>query len=217
MAEDEAPGFMDLVAGGEAQLEPWNASLLAISEDIATLGRIAQKGTAEIQENDAHGGGMRGRLTVAAKHANRLDEVADRLEGHVADYIEAISAVSSANLAIIGRVEENPDLLTEALEFGMILRRLANVARGNSESFNGLVASLQENARLSRVVRPATRRIVNSLDQFNIANELLDEWDRRLQALAIPVPAEDWQPSPETTTPTGEDTGADAQGGTGDA
>ena len=123
-----------------------------------------------------------------------------------------MNAVSSSNLAIIGRVEEDHDHLDDALEFAMLLRRLAQTARGNSESLNGMVSSMQDNARMSRVLRPATRRIISALDQFNNATEIVDEWDRRLQALGVPVPAEDWEPSLSSHGGSGLDSDADQAG-----
>ena len=75
--DQDPPGFLDLVAEGEAQQEAWTDSLLAINEEIVALGNLAQAATNEMKRSDARGGGMRGRLTVAAKYATQLEQVAE--------------------------------------------------------------------------------------------------------------------------------------------
>lgn len=78
--------------------------------------------------------------------------------------------------------------------YGQIIRRLAASAREGLESTQTLVTSLNEGARASKVIRPPVRRIVNALDRFATATQLIDEWDRRLQVLGVPVPPADWEP-----------------------
>jgi hypothetical protein len=52
---------------------------------------------------------------------------------------------------------------------------------------------MTEAARAARVLRAPVRRVANALDRFAVATQLMDEWDRRLQALGVEVPPADWQ------------------------
>jgi hypothetical protein len=101
-------------------------------------------------------------------------------------------SVSAANVAIIERLEDEPSQLPEVMEFGMTIRFLALSSRNALESLGGLSTSMQENARTSRVLRPPTRRVVTAIDRWAAATQLADEWDRRLQALGVPLPSSDF-------------------------
>ena len=59
---------------------------------------------------------------------------------------------------------------------------------------SAMVESVRENAELSRVIREPSRRLTAALDRFAEATSTIDEWDRRLQSLGIPMPPDDWQP-----------------------
>ena len=63
--------------------------------------------------------------------------------------------------------------------------------------FAGLVKSIESNASASRVLKGPSRRLTAALDRFVSATSVIDEWDRRLQALGIQVPSADWTPDPE--------------------
>jgi hypothetical protein len=52
-----------------------------------------------------------------------------------------------------------------------------------------------ENAKVSRLLRNPTRRLRSMFGRFEQATSVLDELDRRLQALGIPMPPEDSEPA----------------------
>jgi hypothetical protein len=189
----EPPGFIDLVAEGEANQQPLIAATEAIGEHLAELGRRAEAATQRMSESDARGAGMRGRLAVTSQFANEIDAIAEKLEEDVSNYETAMGLVSAGTLAIIERIEEDPTQLPAAMDFGRLLRQTAAQGREGLESMQGFVASMIEAARASRVMRKPSRRIANALDRFAAASQSMDEWDRRLQALGVEVPPEDWQ------------------------
>ena len=131
---------------------------------------------------------MRGRLAVTANFANSLDAIAERLEAHVAAYESSLTPISSANIAIIERLEEDPSQIEDAMDFALAIRGLATISRESLSSLSELLTSMEENARLSRVLRAPTKRVLRALDRFASATQRVDEWDRRLQALGVPLP-----------------------------
>ena len=139
---------------------------------------------------------MGGRLQIATKYAAGLDRIASELETDVDRYESALQCVSAGNLALIGRMEDDPSELEnpDVREFGMVLRQLAHVTRESMSNLAGMVESVDENAKLSRVLRGPSNRLTAALSRFTEATANIDEWDRRLQSLGIPVPPEDWEP-----------------------
>lgn len=196
--QPEPPGFIDLIAEAEENQQPLIEAIQEIGVCLADLGQRAESASQRMAESDARGAGMRGRLTVATQFAHEVDAVANKLEVEVDKYESAISAVSAGNLAIIERLEEDPAQLSEAMDVGRLLRQLAARAREGLESQQGFVASMNEAARASRVLRAPARRISNALDRFATATQAMDEWDRRLQALGVDLPPDDWEyPTPD--------------------
>lgn len=200
--EDDEPGFVDLIAAAEDQYEALNAESVAIAEASEKLNEATVSATEQLGQSDAQGRGMKGRLAVAVNYANALSGVAEELEQHVERYSEAIAVVSAGTLAIIGVLEENPDQLEEAREFGFSTRRLASTARETVSSLGELVEILRDTARVSRVLREPTRRITAALERYADENARIDEWDRRLQALGVPIPPPEWQPTEDGDTTT---------------
>jgi hypothetical protein len=62
-------------------------------------------------------------------------------------------------------------------------------------SLSGLVDSMKEKAKLSKVLRQPTNRIVKAFDAIKSATAAADEWNRRLQALGVPAPPPGWEPT----------------------
>jgi hypothetical protein len=193
--EEEPAGFLDLLAEGEAQQDVLNAGAVRIGERIVEMGKLADDAVSKSAQSDAQGRGMRGRLVVAVEYAQALSKVADDLEGDINEYVAALSAVSDANLALIERMEADPSQLAEAMDWALITRRLADSARTSMASLGGLLGSMEENAKLARVLREPTRRIAAALRRQSEATGVMDEWDRKLQALGVPVPPDDWEPT----------------------
>jgi hypothetical protein len=157
------------------------------------MGEVADGGTAKIADSDARGLGARGRLAVTAEYAHELDRVADVLETDVREYEDVATLFFDGIDLLIESLEADPEQLTEggdALEFAMSIRTLASTTRVAMASQGGLVATLRENAKISRVLRDPTNRIGSALERFAATTPRLDEWDRRLQALGVPLPPE---------------------------
>jgi hypothetical protein len=199
---DDPAGFIDLVAAAEDRYGELTESAELISADISSMGRLAESATTEMHESDSRGAGMRGRLAVAARFASRLNDVAGELESHVGQYAEAMETISAGTLALIEQVETNTAELQDdqVQNWALTTRRLAKTVRESLASLNGMSSSMQANARLSRVLRPATRRVTDSFARLENASSEVDEWDRRLQTLGVGVPADDWEPNWNTGT-----------------
>jgi hypothetical protein len=189
--------FLDILAEAEEQQEALPAALEAVGNIVGELGALAERATEEMARSDAAGKGMRGRLNVVTRYAQSVDAIAGRLDEAVGTYESILMAVSAAAIVIIKKMETDPDAREEGREFGMLTRRAAAASRDAMASLAGLVDSIKVNAAASRVLREPSRRLTDALDRFVDATSVADEWDRRLQALNIPMPADDWSPELE--------------------
>jgi hypothetical protein len=112
----------------------------------------------------------------------------------VTDYESALGGVSAGTLALIERMEQDPGDLDEGQEFGMAMRQMAVTTRDSMGTLAEMVDGINANARLSRVLREPSARLTAALDRVANTTAVVDEWDRRLQSLGIPLPPEDWEP-----------------------
>ncbi|HEV2058199.1 MAG TPA: hypothetical protein VGR11_02510 [Solirubrobacteraceae bacterium] len=202
-AEDDADqrGFIDIMADAEEQQDELVPALEAVGQCVVELGQLAEESAAQIARGDAAGKGMRGRLQVAARHAAGLDAIADRLEQAVEHYASVLSGVSAGSLALIARMEEDEDDLESGRDFGLATRHVAKITRESMAGFAGMVESINENARMAKVLQKPSRRLTRALQRFAEATSIVDEWDRRMQALGIPQPPDDWEPELDDDDP----------------
>ncbi len=187
-------GFLDIMAKAEEHQEALAPSLQAVGECVASLGRLAEESSERIARSDASGKGMRGRLQVATRYAQGLTEIAEPLDMTVDRYVSVLDAFSAGTLALIGRMEDDPVAAEAGREFGMATRQMAVISRESMSNLAEMVDSIKANSQLSRVLREPSRRLTAALDRFTGATSIVDEWDRRLQSLGIPIPPRDWAP-----------------------
>jgi hypothetical protein len=189
----EPLGFVDLLAAAEDNQGALAEATSAIGQEIPELGRVANTATQRTAESDAQGAGMRGRLAVLTQYAHEVDAIADQIEADVTKYEVAMASVSAGNLALIRQLEQDPAQLPSAVDFLKLLRQMASRSRDALESQSAMITSLGEATNASQVVRRPVRRVAESLDRFAAASQAIDEWDRHIQALGVPVPPEDWE------------------------
>jgi hypothetical protein len=185
-------GFVDILAEAEGPQEELPLALEAVGECVVELGALAEKTTEQMRHSDSAGRGMRGRLQVITTYAASVEDIAERLDPAVDHYVSVLNAVSAGMIVLIQTMEDDPEALSQGQNFGMVSRRSAQISREAMASFAGLVKSIQSNSNASRVLKEPSRRLTSALDRFVSATSVIDEWDRRLQALGIQVPPADW-------------------------
>ncbi len=188
-------GFVDIMANAEENQERLNDAATRIASHVEAMGRVTEEATEKMARSDAQGRGMKGRLAVTVEYANGLTRIAEELDRDVDDFADAMSAVSAGNLALIERLEEDPTQLQDpqARDFGLVLRQAAQTARETASSLSEFVSLIMENAKMARALREPSRRISDALNRFTQASALVDEWDRRLQGLGVPLPPPGWE------------------------
>jgi hypothetical protein len=202
-AEDGDRGFLEIMVEWEDQLDELVPALEGVNQHIVRLGDLAERSTAKIEESDAAGKGMRGRLQVATQYATELGSIAVDLVGAVEHYGVVLRTVSDGTLALISNIEHDPEQLEDenVLEFAVTTRGAAAATRSSMSAFSGLAAAVAESAQVSRVVRDPSQKVLSALQQFAAVTSTIDEWDRRLQALGVPEPPPDWDDIQEPSEP----------------
>jgi hypothetical protein len=191
----EEPRFLDVMAEAEEHQEALGPAVVAVGACITDLAELAQQSASETQRSDAAGKGMRGRLQIATRYAQGMNSIADQLETAVDNYVSVLGSFSAGTNMLIGRMEADEKALADGQDFGKITRRLATVTRTSLGQLAEMVDSMKQVAQISRVLKEPTSRLTAALERFTKATAIIDDWDRRLQSLGVPLPPEDWQPA----------------------
>ena len=194
-------GFVDILAEYEEALEEIIEALADIGRCVERAGRLAEQSAAETSKSDAGGKGMRGRLQILTRYATGLNEIAEELEPATERYLSLYQHTIDGMDVLVTRMEQDPDERAAGKDFAMLLRQNAAGTRESMSSTASLAANIRENASFSKVLRSPSVRLTKQLDRLVDSAQRMDELDRRLQVLRIPVPPEGWQPElPEADT-----------------
>lgn len=199
-APDEL-GDADILAEGEAALTSLAGTLGTVSELTGQLGTLAEATTAAIHDSDAAGNGFQGRIRVIVLHAEKVKAIAPALAHAMEIYVDEMAKVHAMVLKLIEKFQQDPSELAAGMDWGTRTRWLASVSRTSLESTAGMAAAMKQNAKLSRVLRVPTQQIVRELDRFQVATAVVDEWDRKLQTLGVPVAAPETGVTVSTSKP----------------
>jgi len=186
--ESEEPGFLDLVAQMELATPTFTGTVEELSQIIEEIGALAIDATAKLEQNDASGGTISARLTIAINFAKALDAPADRLKALAQAYATNLGDIHSGMDALLAALEDDPKLLSEAGEFPATVRQLASTARESMQVLNQLSISIGESRKIAKAMRDPARKLMKALSVFTEASAVMDDWDRRLQVLGVPIP-----------------------------
>lgn len=193
-SQEDDRGFIDILAEAEGAADDLTAALGEIGACTERAAELATQSTEELQQSDAAGKGMRGRLQVLTRYANGLSEIADDLEPLVDRYLQLWDRTADGSELLVEQMERDPATKAVGGDLGMMLRRAAASTRESMSATAEFVSTLRESGRASKVLKPPTQRMSQQLDRLIGSVERMDGLDRRLQILGIPLPPEDWTP-----------------------
>ena len=185
---DEELGFLDLVAQMELAMPTFTEAVEKAGTTINRIGELTLDVAKKVEENDAAGGSMGTRLAIVMAFARALDEPAEELTSVAQIYATSLGDIHSGMDAMLQAIEDDPDLLAEAGEFPTSVRELAAITRDSMQGLNQLAAAIKDASRSTVVMRPPANKINDALTVFADASAVMDDWDRRLQALGVPTP-----------------------------
>lgn len=179
---DEEPGFIDILAAGEAAVVALGPQLVNAGKLVEELSERATLATSEIQASDASGKGFAGRLLVAKALAADLDEIGTRFENQIADYVEGMAPANSAMEFLISlAATDTPE--PELVEMLSHVVTLAKQSKMSIESSEALAAGYRETMKISKDLRAPVRRIVVTVNRYIEATNLIVGWGDSIEAL----------------------------------
>jgi hypothetical protein len=108
--EEDGPGFLDTLTEAEVAMP----LLVQVTEELTAifneLPAISDARLNEMEESDRRGGGAGGRLVIAQRLAEDLEEPTARIEALAADFISHLERIDPAISYLIGEIEEDPSL-----------------------------------------------------------------------------------------------------------
>jgi TIR domain len=177
--DDESLGMIEKLGEGEQALNELSGTLEAMSAENKEVGDLAIKATQAIQESDQHNRGFAGRMAIAQRYAKSLQTPAAHMQELGQKYTSQLMKVHAMTTTILEIAEGDRETAHEVAGFLRSVVGLSEAAAGAVESTRELVRSLQENAKLSRSLRPPTRQITAGLQAFVDGEAIIAEWADR--------------------------------------
>ena len=181
----DQPGFLDMLAETEEALPllaQISEELTAVFEELPTLTNAALE---EMNKVDARGGGAGGRLLIAQRLANDLENPTERIEQLAADFVGQLARIDPGMSYLVERVEEEPDLRSndDARQFISGIEELASAADQGLGQVGLLANTVQDLDQVSNRLRPVVRRMSKALRRISESSETIQEWSRRLNSI----------------------------------
>ena len=184
--EDDEPGYIELLVEMEDAMPRVTEALEDVAAVTGEFGDIARRGTEELQESEAKGSGAKGRLLVAIRFAERLDEPIEKM-GNAASRLRADAAIMDQGLQhlfavvrdgeyAVSEVEE----ITSGLESFVTTRDAYLEARPEIEGFRNSAATLR---KMARPVKARIDRLTKLIDQVLDASSNFERWGNEAEEL----------------------------------
>jgi uncharacterized protein YukE len=187
-AEDEAPGWVELLAAMEEAMPQWQATMESMTPVLGEIGNAMERAGAEVQQSDSRGGGFAGRLRVAAALGKALDGPATRFVELATTWASELVTVDAGMLTIIRRaaagIDDNEERAS-ICELFRAVKQFADLSRQNYESMQGFSGTVAETAAMSREIRPPIRKLQAGLQRMMDGQAVIDEWERQIDASGL--------------------------------
>ena len=172
----EDPGLVDLMVEMEDALPRLNEIVIRMTHDTEEFGAVTTAATARVQAAVENGGAKAVQIE-AARLADELAPVADRMEADAAEYEAHLRLIDGAVRAVIEAIRDGR---LDPGEFPRQIVDMAKAARGSMGSSAGLAESIGKNEALSRTLRNPLRRIRLALGRVVAASEAIQSWEAAL-------------------------------------
>lgn len=177
--EDEAPGFIELVAEAEDAMPLFHEVITEFTSELQSLASLAERATVEMQAANTASKPASAKLAAAHRLAKVLEEPAGRMEPLADQYREQLTRLDGGMIAIIQQV---PSLTEEedvaaARELRESLLQLKTEGGKGIEALASFVLTLRQVGRLSSALRPVFRRITSSVNRIGESREVFERWE----------------------------------------
>ncbi len=180
--EDE-PGFMDMLAEGEAALTEVAEIMNDYSSEVSKIGASMTSATTEISNSDAQGKGFAGRVIVSRGLAAALKEPSEKLESIGDEILLRVQKVDLMVRYILARFEEDPSEFEQGQSLLTNLSEFVDTAAGAGASSAEFLQGIRNLRKISRDLAPASKSIERSTNRYLQSVELIVGWRSKILEL----------------------------------
>lgn len=180
MEDEDAPGFLELLAEMESGTQSLDQTIGAAVSIIEDIHRVYTEATESIHQSEARGGSASAKLAIAELTANKLNEHASRLEVVSGEYARTVDRIEPGIQYLISRLLEEPDQLTEAPDFLHQLKALCDSARSSIEGSDTMYENVIEIGKASRSLRRVGARLAPSFKRLSDTSSRVANWSSLL-------------------------------------
>lgn len=196
--EEDAPGFLEMLAEMEAGTQSLVLTLSAATSIIQDVGTVYTQATESVRQADARGGGAAARLAIAEQTAQKLDEQAARLEVVSGEYARTVDRIDPGIQYLLGRLAEGPEQLAEIPDFPGQVLALCEAAQTGIDGSLTMRAHALEIGKASRSLKRVGQRLSPSFKRFADVSSRIASWaDLVHTILALPAPISATPPKPD--------------------
>lgn len=177
--EDDAPGFVELVAEAEDAVPMFNDAIVEFTTQLEAVSDIAKSAGAEMNAAERAPRPASARLVILGRMAQQFDEPVTIMEELAEDYVEQLARVDGGIEAMAQRIPHlsDPDEIAAAEDLHGKLQELSAKATEGLGQLQEFANIVRETARLSRSVRPVLRRMTSAVDKVASSKDTITRWD----------------------------------------
>jgi hypothetical protein len=181
--EDDAPGFLELLAEMETGTQSLVQTMTAASTILKDISTVYTDATASVKEVEARGGAAAAKLAIAELTAHKLTAQAARLEVVSGEFAHTVDRIEPGIKYLLGRLAEEPDQLASVPDFPMQIRNLCEAARSSIEGSNTMRENAIQIGKASRSLKRAGERLAPSFRRFSDTSSRIANWSHLLNGL----------------------------------
>ncbi len=185
-SDEDAPGFLDLLADMETGTQSLTQTMVAAASIIEDISAVYTQATASVRQADARGDGASARLAIAELTATKLNEQAARLEVVSGEFARTVDRIEPGIHYLLGRLAEEPDQLAAVPDFPLQVKNLCDGARSSIEGSNAMRMHAIEMGKASRSLKRAGERLAPSFKRFSDTSGRVADWSKLLEKLPSP-------------------------------
>ncbi|AZK94901.1 MULTISPECIES: toll/interleukin-1 receptor domain-containing protein [Streptomyces] len=181
IADDEPPGFLELMAEAETALPVWVGIAQKFPEVISAIDHETSWAAEEMVKSDARGGGFAGRMRVTEQLSERLAGPVAQVETLGGQYWAALASIDPGIQGFIRRAGEEdlpPEDQQAVREFFRQIQALTLTSSATTTQLQGFSDSMEGVTQLSSHLKPRLRTIQAAVQKMIDGHTVIDEWSR---------------------------------------
>ena len=185
VAVDE-PGSLEILADMEEALPQLASTIETFGSIAQELTALANSTTEETNQSDQTGGGARGRLMVAARFGERLDDPVGRMEDLALPFSHDVDRVDAGVGLILDAIAQGDDESLNQPESAGFVTTIVTVSAQMLE-FHGVLASsrpaFRQLGQLAAPLRARAERLDQAFQVIASRRDVFERWSERARAL----------------------------------